>query len=180
MIKIFFHVLSIIIAIYIINTKDYLNAIITYTVFSLFSAVIYFLNYGPDVAIAEIAISSAIVPLIFIIAVSKQNEYVVIGDVFISGSDEKQEYILKILNEFTKMNNLKLKIEKDSKYLYMSGVFREVNVDLSIETLKDDKGYYFIGKDSSDLMIKMEKYIEKYENVNVILMPDISMLRGDN
>jgi len=180
MIKIFFHVLSIIIAIYIINTKDYLNAIITYTVFSLFSAVIYFLNYGPDVAIAEIAISSAIVPLIFIIAVSKQNEYVVIGDVFISGSDEKQEYILKILNEFTKMNNLKLKIEKDSKYLYMSGVFREVNVDLSIETLKDDKGYYFIGKDSSDLTIKMEKYIEKYENVNVILMPDISMLRGDN
>jgi len=180
MIKIFFHILAMIIAIYIINTKDYLNAIITYTVFSLFSAVIYFLNYGPDVAIAEIAISSAIVPLIFIIAVSKQNEYVVIGDIFIGNSIEKKEYILKILNEFTKMNNLKLRIESDSKYLYMSGVFREVNVDLSVETLGNDKGYYFIGKGSSDLMAKMEKYVEKYKDVNVILIPDISMLRGDN
>jgi len=180
MIKIFFHVLSMIIAIYIINTKDYLNAIITYTVFSLFSAVIYFLNYGPDVAIAEIAISSAIVPLIFIIAISKQNEFIVIGDIFMDVSTEKKEYILKILNEFTKMNNLKLKIEKDSTYLYMSGVFREVNVDLSIETLKNDKGYYFIGKDSNNLMSEMEKFVEKYKDVNVILMPDISMLRGDN
>ncbi|MDM8534066.1 DUF4040 domain-containing protein [Clostridiaceae bacterium HSG29] len=180
MIKIFFHILSMIIAIYIIKTDDYLNAIITYTVFSLFSAVIYFLNYGPDVAIAEIAISSAIVPLIFIIAVSKQNEYVVIGEVFMGDSTEKEEYILQILKEFTKKNNLKLKIERDSKYLYMSGVFREVNVDLSIETLKNDKGYYFIGKDSSNLMAKMEIFVEKYKDVNVILMPDISMLRGDN
>ena len=180
MIKIFFHILALIIAIYIINTKDYLNAVITYTAFSLFSAVIYFLNYAPDVAIAEIAISSAIVPLIFIIAISKQKEYVVVGDVFNGKFLEKEKYILSVLDEFTRINKLKLKIISNSEDLVMSGVFREINVDLSIETLGNDKGYYFIGKESSVLMHKMEKYIENESKISVILMPDIDMLRSDN
>jgi uncharacterized MnhB-related membrane protein len=168
-----------IIAIYIVNVKDYLNAVITYTVFSLFSAVIYFLNYGPDVAIAEIAISSAIVPLIFIIAISKQNEYIVVGDVFNGKTLEKEKYIMGVLSGFTKLNKLKLKVISNSEDSVMSGVFRETNVDLNIETLHDDKGFYFIGKESSVLMLKLEKYIENKENINVILMPDLGMLRSD-
>ena len=41
----------------------------------------YALNQAPDVAIAEVAIGSAIIPLIYVISIARQREYIVLDRV---------------------------------------------------------------------------------------------------
>lgn len=180
MLKIFFHVLAITIAINLVLSKDYLNMIISYSVFSLFAAIIYFLNFAPDVAIAEIAIGSAIVPLIFIISVSKQRNFLVAGEIFDNDDKESVEYVLTILETFCEVNNLKLKIVKNVDELVMNGVFRKINIDLVVNKLQSTSGYFFIGKESSLLMHQLDTMTAENFTVNVILAPDVDMIRGDN
>ena len=179
MLKLFFHLLSIMVGIYMIKEDDYLSIIIAFAIFSLFSSVIYFLDFAPDVAIAEIAISSAIIPLIFIVAVSKQREYIVVGDVFSEGELSNKEYIVNILEEFTNQYGLKLHIISNSEDLEIGGVFRTANVDLYVKTLEIGDKYFFIGKESNIVMINMEKQLAANDNINVILMPNIEQLRMD-
>ena len=70
----FFHALLIIILIVIIFSKENLKIVIYSSVFSLICAILYFLYSAPDVALAEAAIGSAIVPLIYIISISKHSK----------------------------------------------------------------------------------------------------------
>ena len=70
----FFHALLIIILIVIIFSKENLKIVIYSSVFSLICAILYFLCNAPDVALAEAAIGSAIVPLIYIISISKHSK----------------------------------------------------------------------------------------------------------
>ncbi len=70
----FFHILLIIILVAIILSNENLKIIIYSSVFSLICAILYFLYSAPDVALAEAAIGSAIVPLIYIISISKHSK----------------------------------------------------------------------------------------------------------
>lgn len=70
----FFHALLIIILIVIIFSKENLKIVIYSSVFSLICAILYFLYNAPDVALAEAVIGSAIVPLIYIISISKHSK----------------------------------------------------------------------------------------------------------
>ena len=70
----FVHILLIIILVAIILSNENLKIIIYSSVFSLICAILYFLYSAPDVALAEAAIGSAIVPLIYIISISKHSK----------------------------------------------------------------------------------------------------------
>ncbi len=72
----FFHLLLIIIIITIIKSTENLKIVIYSSIFSLMCAILYFLYNAPDVALAEAAIGSAIVPLIYIIAIAKHSKQI--------------------------------------------------------------------------------------------------------
>lgn len=148
-------ILLILISVLIVINKDNLKAIIYFSVFSLISASLYYLLKSPDLALAEAAIGSAIIPFIFIISISKQREFLVISHLELNDEflDDQNGKGYKILSEFAKHYNLKLTINK-SKDDEIYGIFRSRNVDLIVE--KKDK-YIFKGKKTSILMSRLEK-----------------------
>jgi uncharacterized MnhB-related membrane protein len=178
--KLIFHILIIIIAISLIFTKDYIDLIVSYAVFSLFAAALYYFNFAPDVAIAEIAIGAAFVPLIFIITVSKQKRFIVTGDVINRCFIDDEGECINILQAFADLYNLELEVLEnvEEEDLQLTGVFRSVNIDMYIREIQDGDAYYFIGKESSILMKRMEKMTDKYNNIRVILVPDIEVFEG--
>jgi len=178
--KIGFHILAIIMAIYIVNTDEHLEMIIAFSIYSLFISAIYFFNFAPDVAIAEIAIGSAIVPVMLLVSVSKQRGFIVTGDV--TGEDFSEEGTCrKLLEEFCELYGLDLKIIEDLEEdkMVLSGVFRVVNVDLHVKAREGLGGYFFIGKESSILMHRLENMTRDNFDVMVILAPDLNALGGD-
>lgn len=70
----FFHVMLILILLFIISSKDNLKVVVYVSMFSVVCGILYYLYSAPDVALAEVAIGSAIVPLIYIISISKHNK----------------------------------------------------------------------------------------------------------
>ena len=74
-------VLLIIIAISIVFHKENFTIIILIASFGLIAATLYALNQAPDVAIAEVAIGSAIIPLIYVISISRQREFIILDRV---------------------------------------------------------------------------------------------------
>lgn len=180
MLKVGFHLLAIVMAIIIVIEDEYFKMIIDFSIFSLFVSGIYFFNYAPDVAIAEIAIGSAIVPIMFLISISKQRSFIVAGDVHGECFSESGE-CRDILEDFCDLYGLDFKIYEDidQDELVLSGVFRVVNVDLYIKERQGLGGYFFIGKESSVLMHKLEVMTRDNPDIMVILAPDLSALGGD-
>ncbi|PAB57260.1 Na(+)/H(+) antiporter subunit B [Anaeromicrobium sediminis] len=162
--------LLILISITIIISKDNLKLIVFFSAFSLISASLYYLYKSPDVALAEVAIGSAIIPLIFIISISKQREFVVISHVdddFLRNCGLIKGVGYRILEDFTNYYGLKLSIySNDIGKLY--GIFRQRDVDLIIDKCPNTENYLIKGKESSILMNKLEQITEKYDRVVVL------------
>jgi putative multicomponent Na+:H+ antiporter subunit B len=74
-------VFLIIIALTVIFHKQNFTIIIFISAFGLIAALLYAINQAPDVAIAEVAIGSAIIPLIYVISIARQREYIVLDRV---------------------------------------------------------------------------------------------------
>jgi len=153
--------------------------IIFFSVFSLSAASLYYFFSAPDLALAEIAIGSAIIPLVFIITISKQREFLVINH--ITGQDNFLDYDsalsgkgYKILDAFTKHYNLKLVIKHDD-YDELHGIFRVTNVDLVVEKCKKSGKYILKGKKSNLLMSKLEQLTENDRDIDVIRIEEGEM-----
>ncbi|MFZ5351360.1 MAG: Na(+)/H(+) antiporter subunit B [Bacillota bacterium] len=169
-ISIVLQLLLVLIAGYIIKSKDNLKLVIAYSAFSLIAACLYFLYKAPDVALAEIAVGSAIIPLIFILSISKQKEFIVINhlkDDFMDNTDTHTGVGYIILSDFCRLYDLKLKIyhnlDGDIK-----GIFKVKNVDLIVDRHHLSKKCLFKGKESSILMNKLEKLTAEYDEIKVI------------
>ncbi|MCG8482493.1 MAG: DUF4040 domain-containing protein [Clostridia bacterium] len=169
-IGILFQILMIIIAFIIIKTKDNLRIIIFFAVFSLITASLYFFNYAPDVALAEIAIGSAIIPLIFIISISKQKDFIVINhteDDLLNNGFAEAGKVYQLLNDFAKHYDLKLKIH-NNKLGSIVGIFKSRNVDLIVEKSTDARKYILKGKESSILMHKLEQLATQEPLIEIV------------
>lgn len=159
--------LLIIIAIIIVKSKNNIKLVVFFSLFSLVATVLYYFNKAPDVALAEVAIGSAIMPLIFIVSISKQREFVVMnhtGDNFL---DSKDGIGYQLLIDFTKHYDLKLKvynIELDN----LKGTFRNRNADLIVEKSLSENKYFLKGKESTVLINKLEQMIENIPNIDII------------
>ncbi len=154
--------------------EDKIKMVILLSGFSLVTAILYYLNNAPDVALAEAAIGSAIMPLLFIIAISKQNEFVVIShleDDFLNnreGESKSRGYM--ILEEFTNYYGLKLKIYRNDVD-FLKGIFRKQNVDLIIDK-SDYNKYIFKGKETSILMNRLYQMIQEEDNIEFIMVKE--------
>ena len=70
-------ILFLILSIIIVFEKNNLKVIIYFSLFSFVASSIYFVNMAFDIALAEIAIGCAFIPLIYIITISKQKLFTV-------------------------------------------------------------------------------------------------------
>lgn len=164
-------IIAIFLSIIIIKEKNNLNIIIYTSVLSLISVCLYYMYKAPDLALAEIAIGSAIVPLIFIISIAKQNEFIVISylkDDFLINDKEKENGLgYEILEEFCRHYELKLKVYH-MKDVGISDTFKRRGADLIVEKDLKKNIYLFKGKESSILMSKLQKDTEHIEVIEII------------
>ncbi|MGS0973764.1 MAG: Na(+)/H(+) antiporter subunit B [Candidatus Izemoplasmataceae bacterium] len=173
-------ILLIIIAIAIVVHKNNGTIIILITSFSLVTASLYVINNAPDVAIAEVAIGSAIIPLIYVISISRQREFIVLDramDDFIRKTFDKEGDGYRLLRDFSEYYKLELNISNDPELCSYGPdkdqvICEKTNVDLIIQ--KDEKtGEYLLkGKDSSVLMHKLEELASNYPNIKVVRFKD--------
>jgi len=162
-------ILLIIIAISIVLHKENFTIIILIASFGLVAATLYALNQAPDVAIAEVAIGSAIIPLIYVISISRQREFIVLDRVNHDNFelDEENIQIYELLTSFVETYDLKLNviagIEGSDEDLT-----RELNVDLIISYNDERKRFELKGKSSSILMVRLKELCQDYPFIRVI------------
>lgn len=114
----------------IIVSKSNLRSIILLSVFSTIGALMYYLYQAPDVAMAELAVGAAVVPLIFLISVTRQKKYVVednTTDKFMSPGQPGHQ----LLREFCQLHELDL-VVMDDKATERSFLFTKKDIDLLV------------------------------------------------
>lgn len=124
------------IALLMIREENDTNLIILFFLFSFNAACLYMINSAPDIALAEVAVGCAFIPLVFIIAIMRQNTFTV---AFFAG-EGTQSYcdpevlimFMALLEEFCDAYELKPKlITHPIKYKpAMGGIFRPGNIDI--------------------------------------------------
>lgn len=163
----------------IIKSKDNLNTIIIFSIFSFTSASLYFINSAPDIALAEIAVGCAFVPLIYTIAIFKRKVLtVVFYNEPLSGS-RSGTYLhvldfYKLLDEFCDFYDFKLRLVTHPKGFNptVHGIFRVGNVDI-VASLKNEDRKIKIWLNSKNIMfMRIEELIKKYDNIEIIKVED--------
>lgn len=170
----------IVLAIAIVLHKNNGTIIILIASFSLVTASLYIINKAPDVAIAEIAIGSAIIPLIYVISISRQREFIVLDktmDDFIITDDQLSGIGYVLLHRLTDFYHLELNITNDSGLCRLDEhmdkvVCEQTNVDMIVS--KDDTTgeYVFKGKKSSVLMRRLQTIVQPFDRIKVELFED--------
>jgi len=167
-------ILLIVIAIAVVVHKRNFTIIILIATFGLVAAALYIINKAPDVAIAEVAIGSAIIPLIYVISISRQREFIVLDrvlDGFIEYGVELSGEGYEILNKFVNTYDLSLNVCVDIKGREKS-LIDQLNVDLIITKDDSTNKYVLIGKSSSVLMVKLRQMVKDNDNVIVKVLKD--------
>lgn len=141
--------------------------------FSFAAASLYFVNGAPDLALAEIAIGCAFIPLIFTIAIMRQNTFTVI---FFSEAGE-QAYcdplvlieFMGIAEVFCAQNRLKLKIITHPKSYEPSvrGIFRLGNTDLIAHYIEDEKKLHLWGNTRNRLIPELFETFEAHPIIQI-------------
>lgn len=160
MIPIFLAVL-IVLAIAINLTNNHLTDVFIISGFSLLTAFCYVLYQAPDVALAEVAVGSAILPLIFIISISKHRSFVVLN--LLPKNCALELEALSLLQEFCDRYRLKLVLVSDLALDDVEfKVFRKRNIDLIIES-HEYEICTFSGVTTSLMMKRLESRIQDYD-----------------
>lgn len=171
MIKYVFMFILLALTIAIIVENNNYKIIVLFSGFSLVAACLYFFNNAPDVALAEIAVGSAFIPLIFLIAMSKQRTFTVMEK-----TNRKFEH-MEILTEFCRNENLKLIMVKSKDIVEdeakgISGVFRHRDIDLIIDYNKKKKYYIITGKEESMLIDRLQVATKNVIGIRIIKRVD--------
>lgn len=167
MIKTFLLLLLLVVTVLTVVQKNNQKLVVYFSVFSLVAASLYFYSHAPDVALAEIAVGSAFIPLIFLIAISKQRTFTVL----LNGLEN---FVYQgLMEEFCLEENLKLKIlnadEVDHQEAKsVSGVFRRFDVDMIIDYSPKKKKYYLLCKSDNKLIDRFEKKVHGNHKIRLI------------
>lgn len=166
-------ILLIVIAFSIVLHKENFTIIILISAFGLIAATLYAINQAPDVAIAEVAIGSAIIPLIYVISISRQREFIVLDRVDHNRFelDVENIQVYDLLTAFVDKHDLKMNVCSDIAGSEKE-LTKELNVDLII--VYDDKEQAFMlkGKSSSVLMRSLADLAAEKSFIKVVGMKD--------
>ncbi len=167
-------VFLIITAIAVVMHQNHFTIIILMSVFSIIAATLYTVNQAPDVAIAEVAINAAIIPLIYVIAISRQRELIVFDKLHHGQTKTNQKFegdVYLYLERFSKKHKLKLNFCHDLK-VSDKVIFQDLNVDVLIDRDQHTKQYVLKGKSSNVLMKKMMKDLKTNQNVRFAMVEE--------
>lgn len=167
-------ILMIVVALFIVFHERNFTIIILISVFSLIAATLYTMNQAPDVAIAEVAIGAAIIPLIYVISISRQREFIILDRSrhgFINPDEKLEGVVYDILNEFVSTYDLRLNVCCDIEGR-SEELTRELNVDLIISYDAEKDHYTLKGKASSVLMSKLRKLTDGNPQISVVVFKD--------
>lgn len=166
-------ILLIVIAISIVLHKENFTIIILISAFGLIAATLYAINQAPDVAIAEVAIGSAIIPLIYVISISRQREFIVLDRVDHNRFELDMENIeiYEMLSRFVEKHDLKMNVCSDIKGSDRE-LTKELNVDLVIVYDDKEKAFLLKGKSTSVLMKDLKVMAEYMPFVQVVGMKE--------
>lgn len=171
MIKIILMILLLLVTTVIVLEKNNQRVIVYFSVFSLIAASLYFYNHAPDVALAEIAVGSAFIPLIFLITISKQQTITVM-------MNTNKEFAYKnLLEEFCKRENLKLKIIKsedvhNDEAKSIHGAFRRQDIDIIVDYNPKKKRYDLTCKESNMMLDRFKRMTSKVHGIRIIKATD--------
>ncbi len=163
------------IAVVVVLQKNNSTIVLLVVAFSLVVSGLYVINHAPDVAIAEVAIGAAIIPLIYVISISRQREFIVLDramDDFIISNNDFTGIGYVLLKRFTDYYHLELNICNDPGLCSWEAgpdkvICEKTNVDL-IVSRDEEKGVYQLkGKESSLLMTKLAQMAEDYDDIEV-------------
>ncbi|MDI6453029.1 Na(+)/H(+) antiporter subunit B [Peloplasma aerotolerans] len=166
-------ILLIIIALAIVLHKENFTIIILISAFSLVAATLYAINQAPDVAIAEVAIGSAIIPLIYVISISRQREFIVLDRVDHDRHDldDINEALYEVMSDFVQTYDLRLNICSDIKGTD-EDLTSELNVDLIISYDETKQSFVLKGKSSSVLMKHLTEKTSGHAFIEVITLEE--------
>jgi putative multicomponent Na+:H+ antiporter subunit B len=166
-------ILLIIISIVIVFHKENFTIIIFIASFGLIAATLYAINQAPDVAIAEVAIGSAIIPLIYVISISRQREFIVLDRVDYDKYplDKETKAVYQALTDFAEEHHLRLNICAGIKGSEKE-LTRELNVDLIIIYDEALKSFVLKGKSSSILMKQLKTLTIDQDFITVSTIED--------
>lgn len=171
MINRFLLLLLLMITIGVVLQKNNQKLVVFFSAFSLIAASLYFYNHAPDVALAEIAVGSAFIPLIFLIAISKQRTFTVM-------LKKDVPFIYKeLFTTFCKEENLKLKVVleedvRDEASKSVSGVFKSQDIDLIIDFNTKKKRYDMLCKKTNVMINHFEVLASQYKKIRIIRIVD--------
>ena len=134
-------------SIWMLTVKKRFNLILGMSVFSLLVAALYAYYRALDVALAEVAVGSAIVPIIFVIATSHQRKFFVYLDQNVSlvNFDEKCK---PLLEDFCEKQGLKLVVCKEGQRVH----YKDVCV------YSKELDFVFEGQKYNKLVTRLVKY----------------------
>lgn len=158
----------IITAIAVVMHQNHFTIIILMSVFSIIAATLYTINQAPDVAIAEVAINAAIIPLIYVIAISRQRELIVFDKLHHGKSIANLKAagdVYVYLDQFSQKHKLKLNLCHDLKASDKT-VFQDLNVDVMVDRDGTEGPYILKGKSSNVLMKKMMKDLKGNKSIH--------------
>ncbi|MCF7932365.1 MAG: DUF4040 domain-containing protein [Acholeplasmataceae bacterium] len=166
-------VFLIIIAIAIVLHKENFTIIIYIATFGLIAATLYAMNQAPDVAIAEVAIGSAIIPLIYVISISRQREYIILDRVDHDRFqlDEQNVLVYELLTSFVERYDLRMNVCADIEGSEEM-LTEELNVDLIIVYNDETKRFELKGKASSVLVDRLKKHCKDHPFIEVISLKE--------
>lgn len=171
MIKLALTLLLLFITLAVVFEKNNKRIIIYFSAFSINAASLYFYNNAPDVALAEIAVGSAFIPLIFLITISKQRTFTVM-----TTFDQSFEF-KELFERFCKNENLKLKIISskdvhDDEAKSIQGAFRRQDIDVIVDYNKKKKRYDMTCKESNVMIDRFESLAGKVHGIRIIRTVD--------
>lgn len=163
--------LLLIIAISINFVKNNYYMILYTAMFSFCAASLYFVNSAPDLALAEMAIGCAFVPLIYTIAIRRQNTFTV---VFFSQEGSGAYCPPELLIEFMgimeiycaeKGMKLRLVTHPEAYEATASGIFKMGNTDLIANYFEEEEKLHLWGDLSNKLIPPLSSALNQSENM---------------
>ncbi|MCK5762663.1 MAG: DUF4040 domain-containing protein [Clostridiales bacterium] len=157
-------IIQIILIISIMYQKDLYFNVLYLTMASLIAAVLYTIFNAPDIALAEIAVGCALIPFVYIIAITKQKDLFILDEI----EDELSARLIEDIRVLCKNEKLKIRLisEKNIHDFELKDVFRKLNVDIIIK--KVGNKHELICKETSELNDHLIQLLKQRTYTNII------------
>ena len=157
-------IIQIILIVSIMYQKDLYFNVLYLTMASLIAAVLYTVFNAPDIALAEIAVGCALIPFVYIIAITKQKMFFILDEV----ADETSAKLVDDIRALCKDEKLKIKLisEKNIHDFELKDVFRKLNVDMIIKKVGNQ--HEVICKETSELNDHLIQILKQKTYTNII------------